>query len=68
MAVSTHRDACLTILSQIFGPVSGEMYAGPGLSQALQVECHRDGSSTVNRSKVYLLLGKAVFLDIFFAL
>ncbi|CAA6666415.1 unnamed protein product [Spirodela intermedia] len=24
MAVSTHRDACLTILSQIFGPVSGE--------------------------------------------
>uniref|UniRef100_A0A1D1ZKM6 Nuclear pore complex protein Nup205 n=3 Tax=Anthurium amnicola TaxID=1678845 RepID=A0A1D1ZKM6_9ARAE len=61
MAESTHREACLAILSQIFCPVIGELYMGQSFPQAEQIDADRAGSVTVTKSKVLQLLEIALF-------
>ncbi|XP_078432384.1 nuclear pore complex protein (DUF3414) isoform X2 [Wolffia australiana] len=61
MAIPTHRDACVSILSHIFGQLSGEIYPGKESSQGLFVDSHRSGSCTVSRSKILRLLDIVLF-------
>ena len=56
MATPTHRDACLMILSHTIGPLSSEMYSGPGSSQSLLVDSQLSVSNTISRSKVRCFL------------
>ncbi|MQL73492.1 hypothetical protein Taro_005836 [Colocasia esculenta] len=61
MAESTHREACLAILFQVFGSVTGGMYMGQNLSVAEEIDVHHAGTATVSKSKVFQLLEIVLF-------
>lgn len=53
MAVSTHRETCLAILSQIFVECSDEIFGCPNGSQTNDADANHAGNRTSNKRKVY---------------
>ncbi|THU61042.1 hypothetical protein C4D60_Mb07t19100 [Musa balbisiana] len=60
MSVSTHREACLSILSLSFSQFAGDNYKGPDLSQTSEVDSI-DMHRTMKKNKVLELLDVVQF-------